>query len=230
MKKTDLFKLRMYKSTKLILDNYASIWEIIPVFKSNYILFSEHIEIIDDNEDGELSSKGSTKEKEHFMNKMLDIAEQVIGGVLTFAEVTVNKKLKEDFNFTKTSLKKGKDKDIHKRCAVLAEKATALKTELADYNITEAQLNLFTESVALYLKVIDEPKNTLKKSKTSKEKVQKSYDECDRILTNIFDNMMMTLKPANQAFYLEYSNARIIGGWSKKDDNKGNAGEATETE
>jgi hypothetical protein len=230
MKKVNLHKLRMYKSTKLILDNYLIIWEVIPVFKTNYTLFSEHLEIIDDNEDAQLSSKGSTKEKEHFLNKMLDIAEVVIGGVLTYAEVTDNKKLKQDFNFTKSSLKRGKDKEIQERCNQLAEQALLLKTQLADYNISEANLNLFAESVDAYLKVIDAPKSTLKKSKTSKEKVQKSYDECDRILANIFDNMMLTLKAANPAFYLEYSNARVIGGWNKKDDKNGNAGEATETE
>ncbi len=230
MKKVNLNKLRMYKSTRLVLKNYASVWDGIPVFKSNFILFDELVEIIDESDDSDINSKGSTKEKEQLLSIMLDSAEVVIGGVLVHAEITSDAKLKQDFNFTKTSLKKGKDKEIHERCEKLAKMAVALKTELAACNVTEAQLKLFTESVDAYQKALNSPKDSIKKSKSSKEKTQKSYDECDRILTNIFDNLMLTLKAANPAFYLEYSNARVIGGWSKKDDKNGNGSDATSTE
>jgi hypothetical protein len=162
------------------------------------------------------SSKAATKGKKQMLNEMLDNALVVCGGGYAYASIIKDKKLAVPFNFTKSKLGAGKDKEICDRCQKIADTAATIKDKLADFNVSAAQLTQFNDAVKNYYDIINTPRETRKSSKASKEEMLILIDECDRILEEIIDKLMLTFKASQHDFFLEYTNARIIGGSKHK--------------
>ncbi|NVN94943.1 MAG: hypothetical protein HXX18_06630 [Bacteroidetes bacterium] len=137
---------------------------------------------------------------------------------MAYTNIVSNKTLGEAFNFSKTSLKSGKDKEIYDRCKLIAESADTIKDKLVDYNVSTVQVKLLVDAVKDYHDIINAPRDTRKSSKSSKEEMMVLHDECDRILEEVIDKLMLTYNASQPDFYLEYFNARVIGGWKKKKD------------
>ena len=218
MEKVVLNKQRMYSSTRTVLKKYSEVWGNSVPFKTSFTQFIETFGKTEGKELAQKSSKGVTKEKKQALDNMLDIALIVCGGGLAYANIVNNKNLGEAFNFSKSSLKLGKDKEIYKRCKLIAESADTIKDKLGDYNVSIAQVKLLGDAVKDYYDIINAPRDTRQSSKTSKEEMMVLHDECDRILEEVIDKLMLTYKASQPDFYLEYSNARVIGGWRKKKD------------
>lgn len=211
-------KQRMHSGVKTVLNKHVDIWSNSIPFKNSYNLFSDTYDKIEEKELEQTSSKGVTKEKKQIMDNMLDVGLIICGGGLAYTSVIKNKELGESFNFTKTSLKAGKDKEIYDRCKLISKNADTIKDKLVDYNISLVQVNLFNDLVIKFYEIINVPRETRKSSKTSKKEMIILIDECDRILNEVIDKLMLTYKESHPDFYLEYFNARIIGGWRKKKD------------
>ena len=152
------------------------------------------------------------------LDKMLDIALIVCGGGQAYTSIENNKNLGEAFNFSKSALKLGKDKEIYDRCKLIAESADTVKDKLVDYNVSIDQIKLLNTAINEYYEIINAPRHTRQLSKASREEIIILFDECDRILNEIIDKLMLTYKASQPDFYLEYNNARVIGGWKKKKD------------
>jgi hypothetical protein len=206
----------MYGSVQTVLKKYNQVWANSNPFKTNFNLFEANLTRLDEKELAQLSSKPATKGKKQALTNMLDNALLISSAGFAYSSTINDKKLKEAFNFTKSKLKVGKDLEIFDRCKLIAETADKIMDKLTDYNVTEAQLNLLNDCLKAYAENINQPRETLKSSKSSREEMFLLVDECDRILEEIIDKLMITYKAANADFYLEYTNARIIGGWKKK--------------
>jgi hypothetical protein len=217
-----LRKLRMYNSSNTVLQSYGTVWANSVPFVNSVNLLIDCLDNIEVKDHDQKSTKAYTKEKKQMYVKMLDVALVICSAGYAYAGVINDDKTKENFGFTKSSLKDGNEKEIYKRCQKIGEDALLIANKLVDYNVTALIIKELTDAVAEFFKLMDVSRNVRQKTKSSKEEMKALYDECDRILNDIIDKMMLTYKATNSDFYLEYTNARIIGGWSKKDNESGN--------
>jgi hypothetical protein len=215
-----LRKLRMYNSSNTVLQSYGTVWANSVPFVSSVNLLVDCLDKIEEKDHDQKSTKAYTKEKKQVYVKMLDVALVVCSAGSAYAGVINSDKTKEDFGFTKSSLKEGNEKEIYKRCQKIGEDAVLITDKLVDYNVSAPIIKELTDAVVEFFKLMDVSRNVRQKSKSSKEEMKALYDECDRILNNIIDKMMLTYKSSHADFFLEYTNSRVIGGWSRKDDDE----------
>jgi hypothetical protein len=218
MEKLILKKQRMYRSTRTVLNKYSQVWKNSIPFKNNVNLFDASYDSMEEKELNQKTSTAASVEKEQVRKNMLDLALIVCGGGQAYSNIIKDKKLNEAFKFAKTSLNHGKEKEVYDRCKHIAATATTITNELDEYNVSAAVLNQFNDAIKDYNKVLNLPHETRKSSKSSKEEMKLLVEECDRILEEVIDNLMLTYKTDQPDFYLEYTNARVIGGWKKKKD------------
>jgi len=222
MKNDLLQKFRMYSSTRNVLTSNEQIWINSLPFKDKVKEFYDYMESIEKKDHGRRSSKSFTKEKTQVFEKMLDVTLIVCSAGAAYAGVINDDKLKEVFNFSKSTLKFGHEKDIQDRCRKIGEEAALIADKLTDYNVSIVQINELTAAAADFYKLIDVPGNVRHNSRDLKQEMIVLFDKCDEILNEIIDKMMLTYKNSHPDFFLEYTNARHIGGWRKK---KGDGGD-----
>ena len=148
---------------------------------------------------------------------MIDAALIVCGAGKAYASQQKNNELKTKFNFSKSSLGKGNEKDICIRCVNISKAADAILNELLAYNMSSDQIKILNKAATAYDKLISAPRQVRKADKSTNQEIEVLYHECDILLNERMDNMMLIYKNSQPDFYIEYTNARHIGGWSKSD-------------
>ncbi len=211
----------MYGSLRNVLTSNDLIWISSLPLKQKVEEFYAYMESIEKKDHGRKSSKSFTKEKTQVFEKMLDATLIVCSAGAAYAGVMNDEKLKEVFNFTKSSLKFGYEEDVQERCRKIGEDAALIADKLVDYNISKAQLDELNIAVVDFYKLMDVPGNVRDKSRDLNQEMIALFDKCDKLLNEIIDKMMQTYKNNHPDFFLEYTNARHIGGWSKKKKDEG---------
>jgi len=71
----------------------------------------------------------------------------------------------------------------------------------------------------LFKAMLPKSREKQKVLKTVTEQLKNEIDDCVVTLEERIDKMMLNYKMPQPDFYTEYTNARIIGGWEKKEEN-----------
>ena len=88
---------------------------------------------------------------------------------------------------------------------------------LPDFMETE-ELEGIKDAIEICEDLLDKPQGVRRMSKSSKENMEAAFAKINKILKEQLDKMMLKYKAKYPEFYIEYSNARKIGGWRKKKD------------
>ncbi|MCK9617496.1 MAG: hypothetical protein M0R21_06625 [Lentimicrobiaceae bacterium] len=216
-------KLKMYRNLLAVLFGYRAIWDTSEPFKTEINNLDANMKEIDEKG---LSLKGSqsvSEEKKQMCQKMLGAALIVSGIGTAYASQIKDSGLKAKFDFTKSELAKGNEIEIYNRCAGISKAAEPILDKLLAYNMPANQLTILNQYTSAFDELISAPREVRKADKSIRKEMLVLYDECDTLLDERLDKMMLIYKESHPDFYLEYSNARVIGGWHKKNEEVGDA-------
>jgi hypothetical protein len=160
-------------------------------------------------------SKSLSKEKEQASLNMLSAALVICGAGSAYASINKDEGLKEKFNFSKSELKKGSEIEVYKRCLSIGRAAEPIVANLIAFNMPANQVVLLNTAATVYNALLSAPRSSIKSDKSINEELEKLFRECDALLNDQLDKLMLTFQNSQADFYTEYTNAREIGGWGK---------------
>jgi hypothetical protein len=218
-----LRKLKMYRNVSNVLNVHKNIWETSVPFTMEVDHLDTDITDIDEKDQSLKGSESISEEKKQTRQKMLGAALVISGAGTAYASQIKDMGLKAKFNFSKSELAKGNEKEVYNRCMNIAVSAEPILDKLLAFNIPADQLTILKQTATAFDKLISAPREVRKSDKSIKEEMVAIYDECDILLDERMDKMMQIYQESYPDFFLEYSNARVIGGWSRKKDEDGDA-------
>ena len=220
MKKSGQNKLKMFRNVLSVLMTWVEIWKDLKAFTQDVNKLQLTSESIDKKNASIKGSKAKSAEKAQAGQKMLDMALIVSGAGYSYASHIEDDSLKTKFDFKKTTLNNGNELDVCSRCIGISEAAEPIREHLLEFNIKAEQLDNLPVFTAAFNKLITGPRATIRTEKSYREEIDVLFAKGDKLLDENIDRQMLAFKPMNPDFYTEYSNARVIGGWSKgkKDD------------
>jgi len=213
-----LRKLKMYRNVSDVLNTHKIVWETSKPFKMEVDNLDANVKDIDEKDQSLKGSQSVSEEKKQMCQKMLGAALVMSGAGTAYASQIKDMGLKAKFNFSKSELAKGNEKEVYNRCMNIAVSAEPILDKLLDFNIPADQLTILKQAASAFDKLISAPREVRKSDKSTKEEMVAVYDECDTLLDERMDKMMQIYKESYPDFFLEYSNARVIGGWSRNKD------------
>ena len=77
------------------------------------------------------------------------------------------------------------------------------------------QVVLLNDAAAAFNALLSAPRSSIKSDKSTNEELEKLFRDCDTLLNEQLDKMMITFQNSHADFYTEYTNAREIGGWGR---------------
>ena len=130
-----------YRALKGVCETNKSVWTKMKAFADGFAEFTDMVEGIEELAATQASpTTGITQDKRNLRRTMAKAALAIAGPVGAFAAKTNNRELLAKVDFRLSALLSGRDKTSLDRCqGIQAATATVVK-QLADYNITAADL------------------------------------------------------------------------------------------
>lgn len=165
-----------------------------------------------------VSGKSTTAKKDQAIEKMVEATLIGTGNAMAYASSVTDKELKTQFDYSKTSLSKGTEKEICSNCMKIYTEMLKIKDKLVPDFMQAEELDAIKEAIETATNLLDKPQGVRRMSKSNKEKMIAVFAEIMKLLNEQLDKLMLKFKVKSPDFYLEYSNARVIGGRKKKKD------------
>ena len=167
----------------------------------------------------EMLKKPSGDAKLNQKKLVTDLLLPIIGAIYAWAADTNNEELKQKFSLSKKNLLKGREMVVVERLLGILDMITPYTESLIPYGITEEMILECYSAIMLFKAMLPKSREKQKVLKTVTEQLKNEIDDCVVTLEERIDKMMLNYKMPQPDFYTEYTNARIIGGWEKKEEN-----------
>ena len=204
-----------YRALKGVCETNKSVWIKMKAFADGFAEFTDMVEGIEELATAQASpTTGITQDKRNLRRTMAKAALTIAGPVGAFAAKTNNRELLAKVDFRLSALLSGRDKTSLDRCqGIQAATATVVK-QLADYNITAADLKDLQDKIDAYDAILTKPREVRASVKTITLQLGDAFDEVDQILDERLDKLVERFRVENSGFVSDYENARRIVGVS----------------
>jgi len=206
-------KLSMFEGAEIVLmdGEHRPIWSpvakfaaLVPQFQNLitdiHTLAMEQAEII----------TGYSAEKIETRAKLIGATMKVVHGVRTLAIFTDDTLLEESVNFTYSDLRNSRDNVLTDITGNVYGIAQPLTAGLAEYLVTEADIEIVNSLRTEFLGQIGQPRAAKVRSKNATEELARKFEETDVLLKEKMDRTIMIFKGANPRFVEKYFGAREV--------------------
>lgn len=201
----------MYRMVMDILNEYQSVWEGTPKMVSAHSELTSKIELIQFHSEKQRSytlgvrdSRNQLKKETAKLGARIAAALTALGSDLQDLELIAQVQISESKIYHNSA---GETLILLDRILI---HANVHASALVDYGIDEAALNEFISKRDTLMSNIVAPRKAILKRKDSSAQINVLSSEIDLLLRNKIDKMVMILRPLNESFYMEYTNARMI--------------------
>ena len=203
--------MRMYLATQTVLDNYTLRWNTIPVMVTVKNELDELIQRIEDkNEETDAASLGTTAQKEAVRRGVGEKAASISGILQAYAAFNNDQALAAKVKLIKSDLLICRETDVEGAVRPVLTIARNLLGELADFMLTEAMVVETETSLDSFKTLIGQPRIIRSQAFAAMSMLDELQEQVDRLLKQKLDKLMIRFEYTDQAFFEEYTRARVI--------------------
>ena len=203
--------LKMYVAVEKVCDAHQTAYTTLPAFNTGYTKFKDLIAKINTSNTAlQGTVTGITDDKLVKRQAMADSTMVVAAALVAYANSNDNHTLADDADVTETEILRSKETDADDICLHIHDLAEANLAALADFGITQAELDTLAASIDDFTGKIGNPRNHIITNKTTRGNMNGYFTSADELLTKQLDNLIIVLKKKYPDFYTEYVLARNI--------------------
>ena len=209
--KQNKFAMAQASNAVLIKKVYKPLWSGTPGFVRLQADLTAQIKTITDLSITQGRRKtGVADDKDAARQAMCKAANIVAGAVASYAHSVGNHELLTRVDTTPSILLGGRGKDSRDKCTDILDAATANLAALADYAVTQPDLDNLQQLIADFDELATAPQLAIGSAKSAGQAMDAAFDKIDGILNNGIDNLTLKYEDTNPDFFRDYTNARII--------------------
>lgn len=191
-------------------DKFNSVWTTSGAFVASYTDFKSNVALLQETARLQLTEiTGYAVDKADKKIDMIKNTMIVINGMKAYAIVKNNSVLLNEINYSKSDLENTRDELVAEKCQLINERALVLVAELAEYNLSNAQITLQQNSIASYKAISQMPSEKKDAKQYLTAKVEQTITLIREKLV-VLDSLANTFKESNPDFVSEYFNSREI--------------------
>lgn len=204
-------KLKMYRAVEQHGNENPTIVALNLAFSDAFNRFKAKIAAIATNaQQNETVLTGIAEDKSTFKQALARRAADIASVIYAYAIGTSNNTLKQEVNFSYSTLVKSRDNELAPRCQNIHDKAAANLADLADYGIKAADLTSLQVAIDDYQAQSPKTRAAASQRKTTGDNLNQLFKEADAILRDEMDKLIITFKPTHPDFVKTYESNRII--------------------
>lgn len=211
MTKKKAAALKMYLAVEKVCDAHQTAYATLPAFNNGYTKFKALIANINaSNTTLQGKVTGITDDKLAKRQAMADATIVLASALVAYAHSIDNHTLADDADVNDTEIMRCKETDADDICLHIYDLAKDHLAALADFGITQADLDTLATSIDDFTGKIGNPRNHIINTKTTRGNMNGYFTAADELLTKQLDNLIVVLKKKYPDFYTEYLLARNI--------------------
>ena len=204
-------KYRMYLSTEKTLDESETLWMGVPALVSAKASLSTNIAAIGGYSTQLVSDgTGQTIVKKQSRDLLENAILKISGGLVAYCTAENLVSQRKDINFKPSQLVRAKDIELYNMAAALLNVALPVKTFLAPYLITEADIEELDALHTAFLKSIPGKRDSVGSAIAARIAMRLLFKETDVLIKDRLDNLVVIFRFAKLEFYTKYCSARVI--------------------
>jgi hypothetical protein len=215
MDKTKINKGRMYHSTNLVLDKFSGSFadhaELIQAhseLKNGILLIDEEqqVQVVD--------NKGLTQAKVALRTELTQLILKLTMALKALGTSQKNTDLLTKTNYKLGDLNRLSDPILFDVAKMLLKLANNYRPQLVRFFFNDEDFNRTDVVIAEFKSAIPQKRLATTVSKSSTKKISEVFKSIDKLLKEVIDVYVGPFEYQNPDFYREYSNARIIVGYT----------------
>jgi len=210
MNNKDTNRLAMIRTTHDYLAGANSIWNSMTPFAAAVTELNAKLADMDATAQQQEAPSGATADKAAARNHLEDVTFLACQALCVLAHNGGDNTLLALCDLSRSALDDLDEQTLSNRAANVLAAANARKTELATLQVTQANLDEFTEAVADFNEAKTGPREATATRKVHTELLRTKIQEATDILRNKIDRMVDLFSRTHPEFVAGYKNARII--------------------
>ena len=170
----------------------------------------EHIDDLDRLAALQSDKPGFAQEKKQKVGELAQLAAEVCGAALSYAEKAGNQRLAAKLNIPASELSSGTGNAIIANCRNIHIAASSVADELGEFKVTSAKLKALKQKTDDYKKLSTTPRQAASKRKSATRRIPVVLRQASRLLRKRLDPLMVPFKATEPEFYAQYKAARRI--------------------
>jgi hypothetical protein len=211
MKKTDLNKMKMYDQVALIIEEHGTLWQSNVPFSTAYASFTQRVDGLKAALENQRALMGSHSiRKNRALDNLHDEAQRIEQILRFFAVHSDNEVLLATVRHTASDWKRFKEADRVALCTLLGDELEANLSALAEFGLTQLDLDGFRSLLEDYRALLAEPRNRIVHRAVITRGIGQKMTELDELLKLQIDSFVHSLKNTAPEFVLLYDAARNV--------------------
>ncbi len=204
-------KRSMYIAVQSVCNSNNSTWSGLPAFVSTFGDFETTVANIDSQRQvQEGKTTGITENKQKEEDEMIQITLEIASAVHAYASINDDNELRNKVSYSPSYLLNSRDNILKDICQLIHDEANKVIANLADYGKTADDLTQLQKEIDDYAAILAKPRTAIGTRATATTHLVELFKQCDDILKNRLDKLMVSYKNSEPVFYQTYQSARNI--------------------
>ncbi len=212
MNKEQGIYFNMFLAVQAYLDEQTGVWSAIPrvtTYKNNV---DELISRITEKSEAARAGVSVSDRKDALKTGIAVKLSSLSGALQAYAYDKGDTDLAEKVKVSKSDIIQTKDADMDAVVKRVLNEARTSLNELTDFGVTADVCDEIQTSLDEFQALIGKPRHILNKKYVTLETLDNLFDECNDLLRNRMDNIMLMFRESQPEFYQGYERARTIVG------------------
>jgi hypothetical protein len=210
MKKKLSVKLNSYLSLQALLVASESIVAAVPALRKAIDALVDFILEINLNAKIQAAPSGAAEAKQDALDALGDVAYEVAGGVLAYADKNNDRILAAKVKFSRSAITAGSGNAVVARCQGIVDAATENLDSLNEHGVTTEKLKALKQALKLYDAARVLPRDAIAAAAAATKALDRLFPQVDRLLENQIDRLVWQFRESAPEFYDKYQTARSI--------------------
>jgi hypothetical protein len=210
MKNKDTNRVTMIRTTSEYLAGTNSIWSVMTPFAEAVTDLNTKLAEIDAAAQRQEAPSGASADKAAARDALEDVTYLACSALGVLAHNANDNDLLALCDLSRSALDQMDEQTLSNRAANVLVAANARKTELTTLQVTQANLDEFTQALADFNETRTGPRAATAARKVETESLREKIQEATDILRNRIDRMVDLFGRTHPAFVAGYKNARVI--------------------
>ncbi len=200
MKKNQSAKLNCLLNIQALLLANPLLIAVLAALEEAAEALSDLISAINLNVKVQSSPSGAAEAKRDALTAVGDLAYEIAGAVLSFAEKSGDVALAAKARISRSAMTSGSGNAISARIQSVIDLATEHLESLADHGVTQAKLNSLKQRLKTYDAMRVLPRQAIAAAGAATRQLEKLFPEADRLVRNRIDKLVWQFRESQQEY------------------------------
>jgi hypothetical protein len=204
-------KLSSYLAVRAVCEANRAVWQVWKGFSDANAEFNTVVDqIVELMPQSGRRATGLTQSKQRLREQLADVAFEVASATRAYAKKQGNSELAKKVDYTRSEIVKGRDLVSAARSHAVLSAATPVVGQLADFGVTQAELDTLEGLLEAYREEMPKPREAILSTTAANRKLRELFRKADALLHEQMSAFEPKFRKSAPEFAVKFAGAKDV--------------------